>query len=464
MSNAFKVFAACCIASAALSCSLLSFEELETCVSLFEEQTYSANEIVKIDFSISMDKASIESLLSLKEDGQRVDARIDWLGSSCFVQARGGFIKGRKYILNLQGPAYAADGRAYAVNIYREFIFGTEADRFSLNAVKEEKDGRGDIESLLFTFNKAIDPATFEREFNISPYIELNKDYSTDFLTVKMSPKDKWKANVYYAWKLGNMASADGTKIFKEYEGSFLGAKKEKEPELLKACPVVGKTFLESESLDDLLERQAIGLIFDCEMDKDSVKNGVYFTPAAQGYWESDDLRRFVFTPSKNYLVGTKYRLTISDSVEDKWGIKFKDERNIYFLQKTSFIDVEKITLNTIEISENQENKIKACQDAPAYFRIVFTKALDNRSLLELKSAVKFEGLFPASLQSPRLRSITIISSNSVEFCYENINAADTGQDCVFKLTIRGGENFIYNSIGECLKEDKCYCISITKN
>ena len=455
---------ASCITAAALSCSLVSFEELETCVSLFEEQTYCANQIVKIDFSICMDKASIENLISLKEDGSRVDARIDWLGSSCLVQARGGFMKGRKYILNVQGPAYAQDGRAYSVNIYREFIFGNAVDRFALNAVEEKKDARGDIECLLFTFNKAIDPATFEREFNVTPYIDLNKEYSNDFLTARVFPKDKWKANVFYAWKLANIVSADGVKIFKACEGSFLGAKKDKEPQLLKACPVIGKTFLEDESLDNLLERQSIGLVFDCEMSMESVKNGVYFTPTAQGHWDSDDMKRFVFTPYKNYLVETKYRLTISESVEDKWGIKVKDEKNICFLQKTNFIEIERLALNTKEITENQENKIKADEDAPAYFRIVFTKALDERSLLEVKNAVKFEGIFPQNIQSPRLNAITIINANTIELTYDNIKAADLGKECVYKLTIRGGENFIYNSMGEYLKEDKCYCISMEKN
>lgn len=463
MSNAFKVFLGSCIAAAALSCSLLSFEELETCVSLLEEQTYCANERVKIDFSICMNKPSVESLISLKEDGQRVDTRIDWLGSSCLVQARGGFMKGKKYILNVQGAAYAQDGRAYKVNIYREFIFGSEADRFVLDQVKEKKDEHGNTECLSFTFNKAVDPATFEREFNVTPYIDLNKEFSKDFLTVKVFPKDKWKANFFYVWKMADIVSMDKTKIHKAYEGSFMGAKKEKPPELLKSCPVIGTTFLESESLENLLEKQSIGLIFDCEMNKESVKNGVRFSPATQGYWESDDLRRFVFTPYKNYLVGTKYRLTISDSVEDKWGIKVTDEKNIYFLQKTDFIKVAKLSFNTKEMEEGKENKIKAEENVPAYIKIDFTKALDERSLLEIKNAIKFEGVFPANIQSPRLCSITIINASSLELSYENIKAADPGQEFVYKIAIRGGENFIFNSIGEYLKEDKCYWIRIEK-
>ena len=170
-----------------------------------------------------------------------------------------------------------------------------------------------------------------------------------------------------------------------------------------------------------------------------------------------------VFTPYKNYLVGTKYRLTISDSVEDKWGIKVTDEKNIYFLQKTDFIKVAKLSFNTKEMEEGKENKIKAEENVPAYIKIDFTKALDERSLLEIKNAIKFEGVFPANIQSPRLCSITIINASSLELSYENIKAADPGQEFVYKIAIRGGENFIFNSIGEYLKEDKCYWIRIEK-
>lgn len=463
MSNAFKIAPSLCLALAFFSCSLLSFEELKTEISVPENQSYYAAEWVQIDFSILMDRASVENLLSLKEDGKIQETRALWLGNSCLVSAQGAFKKGRKYILSAQGAVYAADGRTYTLNIFREFIFGTEDSRFELVSNAQMKDSDGDLEFLELKFNKAVNPATFERNFTLSPNIDVNKEYSSDWTSVKIFPKTKWKANTFYSWQIDGVCSKDGAKLFKSYSGTFLAVQKEKEPQLTRACPVIGKTFFEDKSLDDLLERQSIGLIFDREMNFESIKKGVYFSPATQVFWEEIDARRFVFTPSANYQIGRQYRLTISDAVEDKWGINFKGEKNIFFTQKTSFIEIEKITLNAAEIQEKLENKVKIEDEGQIYFRIFFSRFLDDRGLLEIKSAVKFEGSFPDSLKSPRLSSIAIISKNCVEFSYTSISAADVGQDCVYKLTIRGGEKFIYDSQGEYLKEDKCFYINFLK-
>ncbi|MBO4546025.1 MAG: hypothetical protein J5700_00455, partial [Treponema sp.] len=441
----------------------MSFEELETDVSLQEKDAYYGKECVKIDFSIAMQRPSVENLITLKEDGQRIDAKIEWSDRSCLVSAKGGFKKGCKYTLNVQGDAYASDGRKYDVNIYREFVFGSQADAFLLDKFEERKNDLGDVESLAFFFNKPIDASIFEREFSLSPYVETKKTYSTDFCLVEIFPSDKWKANTYYTWKIGSLFSQDGAKIFKEYHGSFLAAKKEKAPQLLTACPVVGDTFLESLSLNDLLENQSIGLVFDCAMNKDSVERGVCFEPSVQGFWRTVDEKRFVFTPYNNYQIQKEYRLCVSDSVEDAWGINFEGEKNIFFALKSDFIDIEKITVDTNEICAGAENQLEIADGSPLYIKIYFSKNLCQKSLLEIKNAVKLEGLFPLSVQNPRLNSILITSANCAEYCYSNLSAALDGQECLYKLTVKGGENFVFDAQGEYLKEDKCYYISLKK-
>ena len=463
MSNAFKALIAALALATATSCALASFEELETEISANEKSTYYDKESVKIDFSIGMDKASVENLLSLKEDGQRIDASIEWINNSFLVKAKGGFRKGCKYTISIQGDAFASDGRKYSVNIYREFVFGTEADTFLLDKFEERKNARGDITSLAFYFNKAVDAGIFEREFNISPYVAIKKEYSDDFTFVEIFPDEKWKANTYYSWKIGKLFSQDGTKIFKDYEGSFLAAKKEKEPELLAACPVIGDTFLESAGLDDLLENQSIGLVFDCEMDQESVERGVSFEPSVQGYWRKVCDTRFIFTPYKNYQIQKQYRLFISDSVEDAWGISFKGEKSVFFTLKNTFVEIEKITVNTEEIFEGMENQAKIDEDAPLYIKIYFSKYLCEKSILEIKNAIKFEGFFPLSVQNPRLNSVQVPSANCVELCYSNLSAALDGQEALYKIVFRGGENFFFDAQGEYLKEDKCYYISLKK-
>ena len=463
MSNAFRAIIACVLAATASSCAFVTFDELETKVSLQEKQAYYEKEKIEINFSLGVEKSSVERLVSLKEDGQRVDARLEWKDNCCLAQSLEGFKKGCKYTFALQGDVYAQSGAKFPVNLYREFIFGSEADIFLLKGVEEKKNFRGDIESLAYSFNKPVDPAIFEREFSISPYIETKKEYSNDFSCVEVSPSGKWKANNFYSWKIDKVFSKDGTKIFKECKGSFLGAKKEKEPELIGACPAIGDTFLENLGLDDLLERQSFGLIFDCEMDEESVKRGVSLTPSAQGFWRSVDPCRYVFTPYNNYQIQKEYRLCISDTVEDAWGINFKGEKIIYFTLNSDFIKIDKLIANTKEIEEGKENKIDIEEDAPLYIKIFFSKNLSEKALLEIKNSVKFEGLFPYSLQNPRLAVVKTPSQNCAEFCYSNLSAALDGNECLYKFTVRGGENFVFDRQGEFLKEDQCFYISLKK-
>ena len=461
MSNAFKFLPAIIFFLALGSCAFVSFEELDAKISVQEKQTHYKNEYVKIDFSFGMEKPSVENLISLKKDGQRLSTKIEWQDNSCLVKAAGSFKKGCKYELSLQGDVYANDGRKYSLNLYREFTFGGEDEAFNLIGVEEKKDLNGDIKSLVFLFNKAADAAYFEREFTLSPYVEAKKEWSKDFLSVEIWPKDKWKANVFYDWSLGNIFSQDGVKIFKDFKGSFLGAKKEKVPKLLKVCPAIGETFLESQKLDDLLESQAVGFVFDCEMNAESIERGIYFTPSVQGYWKSVDGRRFAFTPYNNYKSNEEYRIAITDAVEDKWGIKFSEEQNIFFKTKTDFIKIQSASFNTEELKKDVINQLKIDKDCPAYIRIVFSKNLSQKSLAEIKSAVKFEGVFPPSVQNPKMDSLNVISPNCLEISYSNISAAALEQECLYKLTVKGGEKFVYDGQNECLKEDECFYMDI---
>ena len=459
MLNAFKVFTAALLAFFASSCAFVSFEELQTNVSIGEKDAYYDKEFLSIDFSICMNKFSVENLLSLKEDGKRNEALVEWQNNKCMIKSLGGFKKGVSYAISLQGDVYADDGRKYNVNIYRTFIFGSETDAFKIINFQEKRDSCEDLTSVVFSFNKAADPSYFDREFILSPSVEIKKIWSKDFLSVEIFPQDKWKANAYYSWSIDNIFSQDKVKIFREYNGKFIGSTKTKAPELIKACPANGSVFLTNLELDDLLENQSVGIIFDCEMNEESVERGIFFTPATQGFFTKIDPFRFIFTPYKNYQIQKEYRLTISDAVEDKWGIKFKSEKNIYFKLKTEFIEIEKITFNAKEVFEGLVNQAQIENDVPAYIKIAFSKNIDKKAMQEIKNSIKFEGIFPQSLQNPRLTSIQTISGNCIEISYANLCKSPTGQENLYKFTVRGGQNFIFDSQGEYVKEDKCFYI-----
>lgn len=466
MSKKFKAITAAALSFwilECISCSVLSFEELETSVSAGECQNYFDGERLLISFSIGVNQAQAETLFALKEEGAACEIDSIWNGKTCRVKARGGFKKGRKYSFCMKGSVLTSDGRTYTVDIFREFVYGTQADYFCAQTIEEPKKNGGQQNALTFTFNKAVDAAIFEREFNLSPSLEVKKNYSDDMSRVEIVPAEKWKANIFYTWRLGDVCAKDGAKICREYSGTFMAAEKNEAPKLLFVCPVLESgLFLEQTSLDDLYERQGVGFVFDCEMDFESVRKGIYWAPFLDGYWEKVGAARFVFIPYESYKIGEKYSLTISDSVEDTLGLKLAQSVNLAFTAQSQFIDA-KVFLNGSPLVCGQVNAATAAQGCPIIFTLEFSKVLDKKSIAGFKNAVSLAPHFPLEISSPDLESVKALGGNAIQVEYGNFEFSEDGEEKIYVLKISGGENFIYDAYGEHFKEDACYYILLKK-
>ena len=473
MSKRFDFMAAALFLSLSFSCSLLSFEELQTNLSVAEKQNYYEGDYVTIDFSMDMNKNIAENLISIKEDGKAQEKETIWRQQRFLsVRAAGGFKKGCKYNFTINGALLTSDGRSYEVQIDREFIFGNAEEVFLIESAEEPKENARAPLSLVF--NKPINPASFERAFSLTPSIEAAKKYSADKRRVELAPKDKWSANIFYTWKVQDAFSADGVKICKDYSGSFMAMQKAASPKAICVCPVLESgVFLEGAGLENLLERQSLGIIFDSEMNFESVKNGVNFTPQVEGFWNKIDEKRFVFSPAKNYKIQTEYLLEVSGAVEDANGIRVLQSQNYRFKTSQEYITLSAFCINksagsyeSIELKKDCVNRVKIGKKSPLCVLLRFSKALDEKSIGRIKNAASLSTLFPLNASSPNLDEIQINESAFTEarLDWSGFDFSNDEEEIIYKLKINGGSNFIFDKFEECLKEDECFYISIAKS
>ena len=443
------------------SCKIATFEGFDVTVSVAESQCYYDGEYIGVSFSANVNQAAAQSLISLKEDRKSAKAEILWGPRSCLVKADGGFKKGRRYELSISGEILLDDGRTYGVDLYRDFIYGKESENFFAVKIEEPEKNNFERQALAFCFNKPVNAAVFEREFSVSPSVAVKKKYSEDKKQVLVIPEKNWKSNVFYNWRLGGVESDGGFKALREYSGSFMALEKNESPKVILCCPVMDGTFMESQSLDQLWERQSVGFVFDSDMDFESLKKGTFFSPSVDGKWTKKDSKRFVFVPSENYKIGERHTITISESVEDVYGIKMKEQKNIFFTARSEWIDAD-FFANGSPLSGEGINWISLHEGTPLIVEIVFSKAPDIDSISKIKSAVSLERLFPLSTAAPNLASI-IPQSFKVQMEFDNYDFSILGEEKLYKLFIKGGAGFIHNSQGEYFKEDRCFTIAIKK-
>ena len=476
MSKRFNFFLAPLLFLIFASCKLISFEEFNARISILEGQNYYDKEFLELDFSPALEKKVAENFIALKEDGASCQTETLWSGNKCLIKAAGGFKKGFKYSFAFKGLVLTEDGRNYNVDIRREFIFGKESEMFFATEIQEPQKNSNENQGLTFKFNKEADKGVFERSLAISPAIDCKKIWSPDGKTVEVFPAEKWKANILYNWRLEKLLSQDGTKISKSYSGTFMAVEKSQAPKLLRACPAIDGIFYEKMDLNSLLERQALGIEFDSEMNFESLKNGIYWTPFVDGFWTQIDKKRFIFAPSQNYKAGTEFLMTISESVEDVFGIKIAESENIKFTPRTEFISLEVFCagakkgeneIQKLRLEKGIVNKIEILEGSPLIIIFEFSKALDKRAVASFKNAARMQRLFPLDAAQCNLDSIDWTADSSLENCrsiqmeWSGFDFSTSEEEIIYELKVNGGENFIYNRFGEFLKEDECFYISL---
>jgi hypothetical protein len=444
---------------------LLSFEYLDVSCSAGPGEQYYFEETVALDFSIMPGRDEAERALVLTEGGLSRSPVFRWEGRTLRVKPLTGWKKGEHYGIGLEGQLPMEDGRIYTVRLLRNFIYGPAGKEFTLVSSAAE-DGR-----LVFVFSQVPGVTSFSSRFSLSPGTE----YFCDFLgkEIRILPKSPWRANTLYRWTIGGMESEEGYVMKREYAGVFSGPADPLVPRPLELCPVnrsLGPPYLwkRGTSLDGNLENmEGIGFIFSKPMDQASLRSGISFYPSIKGYFEEAGEDSIIFFPEEEYRIGTEYRISISQAVQDSLGLALFEEERFYFSSARRYLEVEKVSLDSRQDSLLpggllQDHSLVNLEPPSLGVRIAFSAAIPPANRGTAVESVFLSGLFPASAAHPVLVSAKWEDGGAVlALLFENLSPSGNGVDNYYQLKIGSGNQGPLNGEGEYLKEDLWYVFRI---
>ncbi|MDR3191870.1 MAG: hypothetical protein LBT87_02260 [Treponema sp.] len=443
-------------------CPVASFDYLDVSCSISEGEAYFAGDHVRIGFSQDPDKEDAERQIGFYEKGSVAETVFAWEGASLLIRPKKPWRRGQSYSLSFDGDLRMERGGSYAVRLYRAFLYGEADDAFELVSSSFAED------TLTLVFSKPPLITSFNENFFLSPGAEYLAEFSPHSATVRVKARDSWGLDVSYRWELGNMVSADGRLMRKEFSGIFQGPRDTGFPRLLESCPVSFDNppalWHRGLSLDgNLLEWQGIGFVFSKPMDEASVKGGISFFPSLKGYFEREGEDRFIFIPEEPYRLEQEYRILVADTVKDRLGLSLFEPVQVFFTGAGRCLTVDSLTLDDAGVALVpggiiQEHYLEPVTP-PAPFRlrasIDFSAAIPPENRKAALDAVSLSVLFPPSAHNPALLGARWSNGGSrLSLAWEDLSQSSAAVSNYYRLGISGGTKGPQNAAGEYLKED----------
>jgi len=151
------------------SCALISFDEYGVSCSRNPAARYFEGE--RIDFSFNCDVVHYyaEQAVTIKSGTHRYDAEYVWDGRSLSVKPEAGWIRGKPYLVSIDGLMHTENDASFQAYAVCAFIYGNETDRFFALSLPERRYDTDLQTKLVFSFNKKIEESQFEKAFSLSP-------------------------------------------------------------------------------------------------------------------------------------------------------------------------------------------------------------------------------------------------------------------------------------------------------
>ncbi|MGI5070159.1 hypothetical protein HRO26_03330 [Treponema pectinovorum] len=467
-------------------CNFISFKEYEVNLVSSSEEGWFSEQEVQFEFSEEVEKLLAEKNVTLLKNKNSCEPVFTWKENTLFVKPKENFIKGNQYEIHIDGTFYLKNGGSFIDYSYFSFNYGKKGEEFKLvSDCKDEKDVNQKYEIYL-QFNKSVNKALFTQNFSLSPHTEFDVIQSEDGTIFTIKPKDKWKINENYRYTVDSLISEDGWVLNKAISGSFKTQRFFDKVELLSFNPVLGNSndskswlwFTQDEFDSVVCGKMGIGLIFNQEMDFNSIKNAFSISPEISGtlIQLKDEKNKFVYVTEDFYKLKTAYTASISKEAKNLLGQYISQKKRVSFKSIYDYLKIEKITINQKEFTDfpsllqigadenndedeaenNDENELKLS------ISVKFSDSISKEKLYESLNKIKFSLLFPSSSKAPVNLSATWNQErNEILLIYEKITKSTAEVNTTYRLKIVGGSNGIKTENGKYLEASQCVNIQV---
>ena len=466
---------ACTLAAISLffSCNMISFDEYEVVCSQSPAEEYFAGEHIGFSFNCDVVRHYAEQAVTIKSGTHQCEAEYMWDGRSLYVKPSGGWIRGKPYQVSIDGLMHTENSATFHAYTICTFIYGSEGERFCALALPEKCVGADVRQKLVFSFNKKIEAARFEKAFSIFPATEYSIALSDDERTIIVSPSPKWKLNTTYAWTVQRLLSSDGHEMQDLLSNTFSTREDAESPSLVCLCPVSDTSsdahWFTDIALDkNIFGKQPIGFVFSKPMDFDAVKDAVSISPSLSGYMVpyGDERTRFLFVPEEYYKVAAEYTLTVSTTAADENGTPLFEKIVKRFYAADAWLSVAGLSLDADVVPDLSapciEHTLHKNSDGNYELtaRILFSHAIADGALTAAANAVTASLLFPLTSASPVKTGVFWNEEKTrLTVTWTRFTVSTDDVRSYYRLRIAGGPAGINDGRGSYMEKDLCITV-----
>ncbi len=426
---------------------------------------------VIIKFDTKMEKYEAEKIVTVSFSGGQLEGDLSWNGNDLYFLPVKGWYSGVKYILSLTGTVFSKDGRELRLDKHISFYAISKAAAPFLTTFSPA-DGesvgvtpdQGGI--LKLYFSKPMDRMNTEEALSINGFSDKIFNWYDDDCRLEVNSKDSLSAWTTYNWTLSDKAvSRDGVPFAKTVSAQFSTNIDTIFPEVLRITPMIksGVNWIDTGGNieTELGHAQAIGIVFNKDMDIDTMLRSISFSPTLAGRSEQLSNSSFVFIPDRNPDSEVTYTLTISGETKDSFGLKIGKDYVLYFTPDITFLKITNITVEGMTsigeqyLGNGTSHKAKIIPPAGELklsikFSINFTAAAKADSI----SRISLDTFFPRTLSPIALRAAYWLSDDTIRLEWEGLETGTTDQPHYYQLIIPGSRGGITNGNGSFFKEN----------
>lgn len=437
------------------SCFLVDLREA-TC-SVLPSEPWSVLESVDarvgVNFDFDVERLDAERAFSVRSSDGAVQGDYSWDGRTMTWKATSPLVPRVRYRLLFRGTVRASDGRACIADSDVPFWVlsaGEPArllevwppDGFSQYASQE---GQCVLEAR---FSEAMEPLSVKHAFSCTPELDVDWVWNESFDVLRLLARSNLTPCQTYRWSLSAEAKAtDASPLASAASGRFFTDADATPPTVLYARPVreIGGRWQQvADSLSGLDVGDAVGLWFSEPMDPESFQGNIRMDPEPRLSIVHADPAFAVLLPDKPWPTETTLCLMVEPELEDVSGLRLSKEWKETFTSSVRCLQLVSLESGDGEsLAQPEDGALLAITVGPepegiARLILKFSDVFDAAGMAMVPDMLRLSVLFPSSVPTPSLRSISWDGNDTLSVEWEGFRRSSAQSDVFYRLSLKG--------------------------